>query len=133
MVLPGIQALFGFQLIAIYSERFEAALSGFEQALHLLAIVLVAISIALIMAPAAYHRQAERGCVSRYFTELSSNLLTWGMAPLCMAITLELYLVSRVVLDSLAVSLAVTALMFMVFVGLWFVFPRFRAWRRNGW
>jgi len=133
MVLPGIQALFGFQLIAVYSERFQVALAEYEQALHLVAIGLVAISIALIMAPAAYHRQAERGCVSRYFTELSSNLLTWGMAPLCLAIMLELYLVSRIVLDSVAVSLAVAGLMFVIFVGLWFVFPRFRAWRHNGW
>jgi hypothetical protein len=106
-------------------------LSPSEQALHLLAIVLVAISIALIMAPAAYHRQAERGCVSRYFNDLSSSLLTWGMAPLCVAITLELYLVSRIVLDGVAASLALAGLMFMIFVGLWFIFPRFRAWRRN--
>ncbi|MEO7099505.1 MAG: DUF6328 family protein [Luteolibacter sp.] len=36
MVLPGIQALFGFQLIAVFNSRFAEALSRTEQSLHLL-------------------------------------------------------------------------------------------------
>jgi len=76
MVLPGIQALFGFQLVAVFNNRFETALSPQEQTLHLAALVLVTLAIVLIMAPAAYHRQAERGRVSRYFIDLASNLLT---------------------------------------------------------
>jgi hypothetical protein len=31
MVLPGIQALFGFQLIAVFNQRFEQDLSAFER------------------------------------------------------------------------------------------------------
>ena len=38
MVLPGLQALFGFQLIAVFSAGFEVQLSPFEQRLHLLAL-----------------------------------------------------------------------------------------------
>ena len=58
MVLPGLQALFGFQLIAVFSTRFADDLTPAEQRLHLLAILLVVVAIALIMTPAAYHRQA---------------------------------------------------------------------------
>ena len=57
MVLPGIQALFGFQLIAVVSPGFAQKLTLAEQRLHLVAIALLAIAVALIMAPAAYHRQ----------------------------------------------------------------------------
>ena len=53
MVLPGIQALFGFQLIAVFNERFRQLSEG-EQLIHFTAIMLVAIAIALIMTPAAY-------------------------------------------------------------------------------
>src|SRR4051794_7658519 len=56
-VLPGIQALFGFQLIAVFNQGFSQKLSAGEQRLHLLAMTLVAIAIALIMSPAAHHRQ----------------------------------------------------------------------------
>src|ERR1041384_8144405 len=71
MVLPGIQALFGFQLIAVLNERFRQ-LSDTHQHYHFVAIVLIAIAIALIMAPAAYHRQVEPGTVSRFFVKLAS-------------------------------------------------------------
>jgi hypothetical protein len=57
MVLPGMQALFGFQLIAVFSQAFHDHLSKFEQWLHLLALVLVAIAIALVMTPVAIHRK----------------------------------------------------------------------------
>jgi len=53
MVLPGIQALFGFQLIAVFNTRFHD-FGSLEQILHLVALLLVAFAIALIMTPAAY-------------------------------------------------------------------------------
>jgi hypothetical protein len=56
MVLPGIQALFGFQLIAVFNTGVAEKLSQGEQELHLLAIALVAVSVALVMTPAAYQR-----------------------------------------------------------------------------
>ncbi|GAC1499183.1 MAG: hypothetical protein NVS1B6_05210 [Steroidobacteraceae bacterium] len=65
MVLPGIQALFGFQLIAVFNPRFDDVLGQGAQKLHLGAVILTATAIALIMAPAAYHRQAERRSISR--------------------------------------------------------------------
>ena len=40
MVLPGIQALFGFQLIAVFIERFKE-LTEDEQLIHFSATVLV--------------------------------------------------------------------------------------------
>ena len=54
MVLPGIQALFGFQLMAVFSQRFNELDHG-EQALHFIAVLLIAESIGFIMTPAAYH------------------------------------------------------------------------------
>ena len=81
MVLPGIQAFFGFQLIAVFNNRFQE-LTHTEQVLHLIALLLLAVSIALIMTPAAYHRIAERGMVSRHFVELASRFLECAMFPL---------------------------------------------------
>lgn len=53
MVLPGVQALFGFQLIAVFNTAFSDKLSHGEQSVHLLALALVAIAVALIMSPAS--------------------------------------------------------------------------------
>jgi uncharacterized BrkB/YihY/UPF0761 family membrane protein len=130
MVLPGIQALFGFQLIAVFSPRFETGLLSSQQYLHLSAIVCVVVAIALIMAPAAYHRQAERGLISRYFTDLASRLLTLALVPLLLGIVLELFLVSQVIAKSVAVGVSLAAGVFVAYLGLWFIFPRIKAKQR---
>ena len=111
MVLPGIQALFGFQLIAVFNPSFAQKLSPAEQRLHLLAIALVAVAVALIMTPAAYHRQTGPREVSETFVHLSSRLLLWSMLPLAASICVDFYLLGRVVLDSVWVSLLAAALL----------------------
>src|SRR6201982_4309680 len=60
MGLPGIQAVFGFQLIAVFNNGFNN-LRPPEQVLHLAALLLVAVAIALIMTPASFRRLAENG------------------------------------------------------------------------
>src|SRR6476469_1301333 len=81
-VVPGMQALFGFQLIAVFSATSGEQLSQTERVLHLAAIVLVTIAIVLVMAPAALHRQTEPLVISERFITISSRLLMASMAPL---------------------------------------------------
>ena len=87
MVLPGIQALFGFQLIAVFSERFKE-LTEDERLIHFSATVLVTIAIALIMTPAVYHRLAEQTTISKFFVWLASWLIAAAMVPLMLGLTL---------------------------------------------
>jgi hypothetical protein len=125
MVLPGIQALFGFQLIAVFNQGFKLSLSEFEQLLHLGALLLVALSAMLVVAPAAYHRQANHQ-ISQHFVELSSKFLAWAMAPLAIGTCLDVYLVSSIILRSVAASAAIAGLVFSAYAWTWFIFPRFR-------
>jgi hypothetical protein len=101
MVLPGIQALFGFQLIATFSDRFARDLSTQLQHLHLLAIALIAIAIGLIMTPAAYHRQYAPQQVSQTLIRISSALLLASMPPLAMGICLDFYVVAYLVMATI--------------------------------
>ncbi len=131
MVLPGIQALFGFQLIAVFNQRF-ADLGRVEQMLHFGALALVAVSIALIMAPAAYHRIAEPATVSRGFVELASRLISAAMLPLMLAIAIELGLVAWMVMQSAVASAAAAAGVVLLYAWLWFALPlRARRARRQ--
>jgi hypothetical protein len=122
MVLPGIQALFGFQLIAVFNESFNR-LSPAEQQLHLGALLSVVLAVALIMTPAAYHRIAEKGTVSRRFVEIASRLLAIAMLPLVAGITVDLFVVARLILKDVTFSVAIATLAVILFVGLWYVFP----------
>jgi hypothetical protein len=131
MVLPGIQALFGFQLMVVFSPGFSDKLNAPEQHLHLLAIGLVALSVAIIMTPAAYHRQTGSQEVTASFIHLSSRLLLWSMPPLAIAICLDFYLIARVTLGGALVPL-LTAALFAVFLALWFGLPRIGILREPG-
>jgi hypothetical protein len=122
MVLPGIQAFAGFQLIAVFNERFTA-LMEWEQVLHFAALLLVVLSAALVMTPAAYHRIAEEGEISRRFARMTSVLLATALAPLAVGISCDVYLIGRMILPGPGISLAVAAGSFLLLVGLWFVFP----------
>lgn len=129
MVLPGIQALFGFQLIAVFSAQFGQALSAGEQRLHLAAIALVAVSIGLIMSPAAYHRHTGPEEVTATFIRLSSRLVLYSMPPLAAAISIDFYLIARIILHSRLVPVLAAAL-FAIYLILWFVLPRSRRLER---
>jgi hypothetical protein len=122
MVLPGIQAVFGFQLIAVFNNGFHGLMPS-ERRMHLLALILTMIAIALIMTPASYHRLAEKGTVSRRFVEIASRLLAWAMLPLALGMTIDLFLVARLVLNNVTLSIGIAAVLLFVFFGLWYVFP----------
>jgi hypothetical protein len=129
MVLPGIQALFGFQLIAVFNDGFHDRLTSVEQDLHLLAIGLIAVAVAIIMTPAAYHRQHNPQEVTETFITVSTRLLLWSMLPLAVAISLDFYIIARIIVHQ-ALSAVLGAALFGVFVLLWFVFPRSRRLQR---
>ena len=126
MVLPGIQALFGFQMIAVFNQNFKVSLSRDEQLIHLIALLLVALSAVLVVAPAAYHRQANHQ-ISKHFIELSSRFLAWAMAPLAIGTCLDIYLVSRIILESPVASVLVTSVIFLLYAWIWFIWPKLRA------
>lgn len=124
MVLPGIQALFGFQLIAVFNQGFGEKLSHAQQLLHLVAVVLTTLSMALVMTPAALHRQAEPTSVSERFLWLASNVVLAGMFPLALAVGLDAYVVASIVLDHDAIAAVLAVVLVAVFIFLWLVLPR---------
>jgi hypothetical protein len=128
MVVPGIQALFGFQLIVAFHPRFEQLERTLKVA-HLVALIALAASMALIMAPAAYHRLVERGQVSRRLVELSSRLIATAMMPLIIAISLDVFLVSRVVLERTVWGAAIGACVCIFFAALWVIYPLTERWK----
>jgi hypothetical protein len=122
MVLPGVQAILGFQLVAAFNQRFEEFTPG-EQALHFAAFLLLALTMGLLMTPAAYHREAERRVVSARFIRLSSGLLTIAMVPFSAGVCIDTYLLGRMILKDAVPAMLAAAAVLLVLLGLWFVLP----------
>lgn len=126
MVLPGIQALFGFQLIAVFNSTFWEKLVREEQIIHFISILLVVIAVALVMTPAAYHRQAEPNTVSQRLVSISSRLLSWSMYPLMAAILLDCYIIGKLILKSSLSSAFASGVLLCIFTVLWILLPRLK-------
>jgi hypothetical protein len=57
IVLPGTEVLFGFLLVAVFSESFDS-LEPFLKYMHLASLGSVAITTIMLIAPSAYDRIA---------------------------------------------------------------------------
>lgn len=123
MILPGIQAIFGFQLVAVFNAEFDRKFSSVEQGFHALALMLMAVAMVLVMTPAAYHRQTRVCEISETFVRLATRLLLISMLPFSAAILIDVFLVASTILGSVWAAVATT------FVGgclifFWIIVPR---------
>jgi hypothetical protein len=130
MVLPGIQALFGFQLIAVFNQRFETIYES-DQIAHFVATGLIALSAGLVMTPAAFHREVEPSAVSKTFLDVATRLLLASMILLALGIAIDFYIIGKMITHNAMIGVTSAAVLFMLLAFLWFVFPYYRANRSD--
>jgi len=123
VILPGVQALFGFQLIAVFNDRF-ADLDSVTRYVHLIATFFSCTSVALIMAPAAYHRQVEPEAASHAFITYASKLICAGLLPLILSMTLDSYVITKVVTNDSTVSWLAAIAPAVLPLFLWYYVPQ---------
>lgn len=132
VILPGVQALFGFQTIAVFNDRF-ADLPSYATLCHLIGLGMVIIAVALVMTPAVYYRVVGPAFVSRRMIKRSSWLIRSALAPLACGLALDMFTVIYVATKSLNPSIWGALATFFFLSGLWFAFPWYerRRCRRN--
>jgi hypothetical protein len=112
VILPGAQALFGFQFIAVLSASFDQ-LSAVSKAVHLLSTALVALAIILLIAPAAYHRIAARGEAEERVLRYTVRLMLPAEGLIALGMTGDAYVTIRKVsgMPGLALGAGIAALL----------------------
>jgi hypothetical protein len=130
VALPGVELLFGFLLILPFSERF-GALGGRERAVYLACLLVVAAATALFIAPTAQHRLGFRTVNKELMLIQANRQIICGLVLIAVAISLAVYLVAGLVLDSWwpPVIMALVALWFAIW---WFLVPPFWNGGRRG-
>jgi hypothetical protein len=122
MILPGVQALFGFQTMAVFNTRFEELTNPCRFA-YIAALGLLTLAMGLLMTPAAYNRLAERGKVSRNMINLSSTLITSGTIPLILAFAIDVYVVVVAAVDNIRLGAFGALATLCTLTSLWFLLP----------
>jgi hypothetical protein len=122
VIIPGGQALFGFQFIAMLTTGFDR-LPPNSQLVHTAALCLTVLNVIVLTAPAALHRLSFGGEDSEAFLQLGSALVIAAPMLLALAVAAELYVVfDKVLGNSLSASIAGLG-GWLVMTAFWYVIP----------
>jgi hypothetical protein len=124
VLLPGAQAMLGFQLAVMLTETF-AQLPAFARRLHAAALLATALAVILLMAPAAFHRIAFKGNSTETFHRIGSALVMAAAAPLALGIVFEMYVAVLRAVESDGWAWAAAGFVLLVLAGLWLALPLF--------
>jgi hypothetical protein len=122
VLLPGAQALFGFQMAVLLTEAFEA-LPTTSKFLHAVALCCIAFAIILLMAPAAFHRITFHGENTEAFHRIGSRFVIASAIPLAAGITTDLYVAATQALYSAAAGAVLAIATAALLITLWFIRP----------
>ncbi|MDB6157566.1 MAG: hypothetical protein JWO04_1272 [Gammaproteobacteria bacterium] len=124
VILPGAQALVGFQLVVMLSKAFDR-LPPEVKAVHLAALLSLALAIVLLICPAAIHRIAFGGADDPRLHSAGSLLITIALLPLAVAISCDLWVALTILFGEGVAALAGAAAAFALLMALWFLLPLF--------
>ena len=122
VVLPGAQAMLGFQFTAFLTDGF-ASLSEAAKLVHFASLCCVALSIILLMAPAAYHRIVARGEDQPDVERFGSAVMLASLVPLALGLTGDFYVTAEKLEYGGGAALAATVVALLIFLGFWFGYP----------
>jgi hypothetical protein len=122
VILPGAQALLGFQLAVVLTDSFRS-LSFLSQEVHGAALASVALCTILLMAPAAYHRIVYQGEASEGFLLVGSRFLLAATGALAAGLAADAFVVMGKIADSNKAGLIAAVAAFIALTGLWHLSP----------
>jgi hypothetical protein len=122
VILPGAQALLGFQFVVTMSKTFAQLASG-DQLVHFAALCAVALSVMLLITPAAVHRITFGGQDVLRFHQIGSVIVTMALVPLALGVTGDFYLAASRMVDSKSIAASGAGIAFMVLAVLWYGIP----------
>ncbi len=117
----GVQVLFGFLLSLPFTSRF-ARLDHTQRGAYLATVTFAAVSIALLVAPVAYHRLLFRRHEKGSLVRVTNVLAIAGLVTVGLAVSCAVFLVVSFVAPG-APTVVITAIAVGAFAGLWFVLP----------
>lgn len=131
VVLPGTQALLGFQFAGVLQDDYDA-LPRASKLVHLGGLGFLGISVVLLMLPAAFHRLAENGEISERLHRVSSRALLAAMTALALGIACSVYVVVQKTMGAASVAALSSGGWLLVSLTTWFGYcARGGVWRTN--
>ena len=122
VILPGAQALFGFQVTAVLTEEF-GRLPAASRDVHLASIALVALAVIMLIAPVAYHRIAAEGNPEEGVLAYAVRMMIPAEGLIALGLVGDAYVTVRLISDSEAIAVGVTIVALVGFASLLYGVP----------
>ena len=121
IVLPGVQALLGFQFASYLTQAFEQ-LSPAAKAVNTASLLCLVLAMVLLMTLAPYHRLVEGGEDTERYERIAERLVLAALPPLALGVAGDVFVVTQLVFGSLAGAIAAIGCASGM-AGLWFGLP----------
>jgi hypothetical protein len=128
IILPGVQALLGFQFASYLTPAFDK-LSPSAKVVNTGSLFLLVLAMVLLMMLAPYHRLAEGGENTERFEQVAERLVLAALLPLALGVAGDVFVVTDVVLGTRA-GIAIALACAVGMAALWIGIPLLAA-RRN--
>jgi hypothetical protein len=122
VILPGAQALLGFQLVIVLTAAFEK-LPESSRILHGLALLAITLSVALLMTPAALHRIVWAGEDTEAVLRVGGPLTVAALVPLALGMSADAYVVFARITGWPAFGGLASGAVLVCLLALWFIWP----------
>ena len=125
----GVQILFAFMLSIAFQQRFQT-LDDAQRTIYVITLLFCTVSIALLVAPVAFHRLVFRQGLKDELVKITNTLALAGTSFLLLAVLSGVLLIFDYVVGR-GFAIAVTSVLAVLFVGLWVVLPLSRRRAEN--
>ncbi|WP_431324421.1 DUF6328 family protein [Rhizobium sp. YTU87027] len=130
VVLPGAQALLGFQLAIVLTSGF-ADLGASAKTFHCVALGAVALTTILLVTPAAYHRIVYDGSNVAEFYHIASRFLLAATVFLALGLTADVHVVIGKATQSPFLANVTAAVAAVMLLGFWHLWPWWKRVQRD--
>ncbi|MEO7262569.1 MAG: DUF6328 family protein [Jatrophihabitantaceae bacterium] len=117
----GVQILFAFMLSIAFQQRFET-IDDVQRTIYVLTLLFCTLSIALLVAPVAFHRLVFRQGLKDELVTITNKLALAGTTFLLLAVLSGVLLIFDYVVGR-GFAIVVTGMLAVVFLSLWLVLP----------
>ena len=122
VILPGAQALLGFQLVIVLSDTFDK-LPADSRLIHGLALLAIALTVVLLITPAALHRIIWAGEESEELLRLGGNITIFALLTLACGMAADAYVVLAKITGMTTGAAIASGVVLLVLLGFWYVWP----------
>lgn len=119
IVLPGTQAVMGFQFIAFFNPVFQNLPSSFKT-LHFVTLILSILCSLCLIAPVAFQQIGEDGRVTNRFLRFTKRMLSIAMLFLLLSVVGDLYVAAKVISIDAKIALVISTALFSIGMFLWY-------------